>query len=217
MRRLLFIFALFISFNLHAAHITDKLLAGVYKTPDKDSKAIMFLNSGAPLEVIETQNGFTKVRTSDDTIGWVKNQYVTEELPTNARLIDLQERMSKMRKELQRTKDELKKARDETTIVNVSSDDEKSSKLLQQIQSLKQDKKKLKRQLETAKKEVKTVEVVRSARMPGQQTMSEEGLVLFELKPWHLYSLLAFMLFMLILGYMIKSMMIKRKYGGFSI
>lgn len=83
-----------------AAHITDKLVVGLYPEPAAEGTPIQLLSSGTPLEVISRRAGFAEVRLADDTRGWVEAAYVTEEKPAKAVLLETQARLRQMGMEL---------------------------------------------------------------------------------------------------------------------
>lgn len=83
-----------------AAHITDKLVVGLYPAPAAEGTPIQLLSSGTPLEVLSRRSGFAEVRLADDTRGWVEAAYVTEEKPAKAVLLETQARLRQMGMEM---------------------------------------------------------------------------------------------------------------------
>lgn len=83
-----------------AAHITDKLVVGMYAQPKAEGTPLQLLSSGTPLEVIRRQGGFAEVRLADQTTGWVEAGYVTEDKPARAMLLETQARLRQMGMEL---------------------------------------------------------------------------------------------------------------------
>lgn len=88
----------------HSAYITDKLVAGLYQEARVTDKPLKALNSGTPLEVISRKNGFVKVRTSDNTVGWVESTYLTDEKPARSILLDTQARLATLQKQFEKLK-----------------------------------------------------------------------------------------------------------------
>lgn len=91
---------LFVSFFpvvVPAAHVTDKLLVGIYTSADTSSKLLKLVESGTPLDVLETDNGFSKVRLGDGVEGWIEKSYVTEEKPAKAILLETQAKLAAMK------------------------------------------------------------------------------------------------------------------------
>lgn len=83
-----------------ASHITDRLLAGLYAEPALTEQPLQLLPSGTPLEILERQAGFQKVRLGDGTEGWVEARYVSEEKPAKAMLLEAQARLAQLQAEL---------------------------------------------------------------------------------------------------------------------
>jgi SH3 domain protein len=82
------------------AHITDKLVVGLYGDPSAEGTPIRLLSSGTPLDVLERSGDFARVRLADQTQGWVEATYVTEEKPAKAVLLETQARLRQMGLEL---------------------------------------------------------------------------------------------------------------------
>jgi len=83
-----------------AAHITDKLLAGLYEEPSSGQKPIKLLASGTPVDVLEKRGGYQRVKLADGTEGWVNGSYVTEEKPAQVKLLEAQARMTDLQEQL---------------------------------------------------------------------------------------------------------------------
>ena len=87
-----------------AAHITDKLVVGIYAEPLAEGQPLQLLSSGTPLEVLQRKQGFIEVRLADDQRGWVEARYVTDEKPAKAMLLETQLKLRKLTGELQALK-----------------------------------------------------------------------------------------------------------------
>lgn len=111
MLRILFVFLLAISCSVQAAHITDKLLVGLYTKPASGVQPIKVLPSGTPLEVLERKDAFSKVRLGDGKEGWVKSVYISDEKPARAMLLELQAKSSTLKDKLSQMEKELEAAR----------------------------------------------------------------------------------------------------------
>ena len=82
------------------AHITDKLVVGVYSEPKAEGTPLRLIASGTPLEVLKRGQGFSEVRLADETRGWVESSYITEEKPAKAMLLETQAKLRQMGMEL---------------------------------------------------------------------------------------------------------------------
>jgi SH3 domain protein len=76
-----------------AAHITDKLVIGLYAQAGTEAAPIRLLSTGMSLEVLEREGEFVEVRLADGVKGWVEARYVTEEKPAKAILLETQTRL----------------------------------------------------------------------------------------------------------------------------
>ena len=84
-----------------AAHITDKLVVGIYAEAGAGAPPIRLLSSGMPLDVLRHAAGFAEVRLADGTRGWVESRYVTDEKPAKAVLLETQTRLRVLDAKLQ--------------------------------------------------------------------------------------------------------------------
>jgi len=89
-----------------AAHVTDKLVAGVYAEPGTDGSPLRLVSSGTPLEVLSRKDGYAQVRLADDTQGWIDASYVTDEKPDKAILLETQAKLRQMGIELARLREQ---------------------------------------------------------------------------------------------------------------
>jgi SH3 domain protein len=92
--------------SVWSAHITDTLVVGVYPSPKVEGQPLQLLSSGAPLEVLRREDGFAEVRLADGTTGWVEADYVTDEKPAKAMLLETQARLRQMGLELAKLRGE---------------------------------------------------------------------------------------------------------------
>jgi len=79
-------------------HITDRLLAGLYPEPDATSEPLRLLSSGTPVEKVQQQGGYVRVRLPDHTTGWVESIYLTEDTPAQILLLEAQAKMQRLRR-----------------------------------------------------------------------------------------------------------------------
>ena len=88
-----------------AAHITDKLLAGLYPEPATKGQPIKLLSSGTAVEVLEKRQVFHRVRLADGVEGWVNSAYLTDEKPAKTLLLEARARIEQLEKRLQEAQD----------------------------------------------------------------------------------------------------------------
>ncbi len=107
MLRILFVLLLAMT-SVQAAHITDKLLVGLYAQPKSGIQPSKVLPSGTPLEVLERKDAYSKVRLGDGKEGWVKSVYISNEKPARAMLLELQAKTSTLQNKLRDAENRLK-------------------------------------------------------------------------------------------------------------
>lgn len=83
-----------------AAHITDRLVVGLYAEPTTEGKPVELLTSGAALEVLSRREGFAEVEVASGNRGWVEDRYVTDDKPAKAELKETQARLRQQGLEL---------------------------------------------------------------------------------------------------------------------
>lgn len=91
----------------YSAHITDKLLAGMYATPDSTQQPIQLLPSSTPVELISEQNGFVQVQLVDGKTGWVEKRFLSEDKPAKVRLLALQSKYRQLQVKLDNAEQQL--------------------------------------------------------------------------------------------------------------
>ncbi len=62
-------------------YVSDMLILTVREGPGKNFKVLKTLKSNDPVEIIEKQDKYYKIKTSDGIIGWVEKQYITNSVP----------------------------------------------------------------------------------------------------------------------------------------
>ena len=105
---LLFMLVL-LSATARGAHITDQLLAGLYTEPAGNGRTMRVLPSGTPVERLKQRDGFTLIRLSDNSEGWVETRYITDNKPAKVQLLELQAKHGALKHRLQETERALKR------------------------------------------------------------------------------------------------------------
>jgi len=102
----LFWTAVFVGFALAGAvqadtrYVSDVLLINLRERQDTASPTVRLLRTGEAMEVLETSDGFLRVRTAEGEEGWVSEQYVTRDLPKARVIAQLQDETAKLRARL---------------------------------------------------------------------------------------------------------------------
>ncbi len=76
--------------------VTDSFEITMRTGPSNNNKIIKMLRSDAPLEVLEEQDGWIRVRARDGKEGWVLSRFTQKSLPKSIQLQRLQEKNEKL-------------------------------------------------------------------------------------------------------------------------
>ena len=100
------------SFSAHAEKlfVTDRVLVGVHQNPSEASPMIKSVPSGTQLEVLETDSGFSRIKTSDGIEGWINSQYLVKQKPAAALLDAAERQLKKAKEDLKAVKEAKKKS-----------------------------------------------------------------------------------------------------------
>ncbi len=79
-------------------YVIDRLLVGVHEDTARDSAIVKVVPTATMLEILKREKDFVKVRTPDGSEGWVDASYLTEEVPSQLVVEEL-EAWKKTRKE----------------------------------------------------------------------------------------------------------------------
>ncbi|MFT6656179.1 MAG: SH3 domain protein [Marinomonas primoryensis] len=129
-----------LSATAHSAtvYISDVQFVAIREGLDNSTRAVeRGLKSGTPLDVIEQNDGYTKVRTPSGNEGWVADYFLSEDMVTRDQLDTLRARLSKSTESRTEIVDTLKLSQQkiqELSNINTSLNDENES-LKQQLQT----------------------------------------------------------------------------------
>lgn len=129
-----------LSATAHSAtvYISDVQFVAIREGLDNSTRAVeRGLKSGTPLDVIEQNDGYTKVRTPSGNEGWVADYFLSEDMVTRDQLDTLRTRLSKSTESRTEIVDTLKASQQkiqELSNTNTSLNNENKS-LKQQLQT----------------------------------------------------------------------------------
>ncbi|MET0084520.1 MAG: TIGR04211 family SH3 domain-containing protein [Sedimenticola sp.] len=238
MKKYLIICLALLAAPLQGAHITDKLLAGLYEKPDTSGEPLKVLPSGTPVEVLEKKKGLSKVRTGDDTIGWIENSYITNEKPARVMLLELQAKTGPLQQRLREAESELKQLRAGQPAPDAPADADNGKALAEakaQIEQLSQELAESNAALEQAsseagagdsaleqenqalRKRIEDAAAALGSPLPSQPSATAGNGNGYRFHPWHLLVLGVIILVSFISGIAYKNFRIAKRYGGFRI
>ncbi|MGD8560185.1 MAG: TIGR04211 family SH3 domain-containing protein, partial [Gammaproteobacteria bacterium] len=101
--------SLIITEQAHAQslYVTDKISIGIYRDSSVESERIKSLPSGAIVNVLTTENGFTRIRTTDNIEGWVQSKFLSNEKPTQIAYVQLASKYQALQQKLQNQQQQL--------------------------------------------------------------------------------------------------------------
>lgn len=80
--------------------VADNLRVGVRAEPFNKSPSIAIINTGTPIDILETKGNYVKVRTPSGAEGWVKSAYLSPEKPALLHLKEATEKLQQLEQEL---------------------------------------------------------------------------------------------------------------------
>lgn len=117
-------------------YVTDQLRLSLYKKASANSGTLKLLTSGDVLGVLERSGPYSKVKTEEGKIGWVKNGFLVSIPPASFLLVEEQEKNKKLSVQLEKYSNTQKIIDDyENTIQKMNADDELIGQELDKIKS----------------------------------------------------------------------------------
>ena len=224
MKNIIFILALFVYSILNVlfadepAYITDSLQLRLFKEPSEKSEIIQTMQSGESVEVIETKGAYSRVRTYDNIVGWVKSAFLVTETPPTL----LYYAVSEENKELKQELEQLKKN-------NMSSDDSdkeaiehsitsKITQLKQDLQQQREENKQLQKELaEFRDKNIFSTGEIKPKTTTFNKFAYQTSSLALEKVLYLFAGLLLFLVFGIVLGARFSSRRIRKRLHGFTL
>ena len=98
-------------------YATDDFTVPIRRGTSTGHKILRMVSSGTPLEVLQTgDEGYTKVKTPEGTVGWILTRYLIDQPPTRDQVAQLEERLAALESEnqtLQSERESLKTIRND--------------------------------------------------------------------------------------------------------
>lgn len=87
-------------------YVSDRLIISVREGQDQNAAVLGYLETGAPVELLEEKEDFLRIRTEDGIEGWVRTQYIVSEKPKVLIIDNLKNEIEALNKEIQTIKNE---------------------------------------------------------------------------------------------------------------
>jgi|GEM_PF-768146 len=89
--------------NAQTVYVTDKVLLGVYGEQQQEN-LLKVLPTGTPLEILERDGNFAKVRGPDGLEGWVDASYLINDKPSQLLILEQADKQKQMQAELEKVR-----------------------------------------------------------------------------------------------------------------
>ncbi len=114
-------FVLLLAIFVQSAHadvryVSDTLIITMRSGKGNRYRIIKHLKTGTPLEVIEEDNEYLKVRTKGGETGWVLKQYLTKKIPKAKVITILRAETDRLKKDIQKMEDDNRALRQKRNI-----------------------------------------------------------------------------------------------------
>ena len=87
-------------------YVSDRLIISVRDGQHQNAAVLGYLETGAPVEILEEKEDFLRIRTEDGIEGWVRTQYLVSEKPKILIIENLKNEIETLNKEIQTIKNE---------------------------------------------------------------------------------------------------------------
>jgi len=207
LKRFLFLL-LFLPVTVNAAHITDKLLAGMYVKPNNTQQPIELLPSGTPIELIGEARGFVKVQLVDGKTGWVEKRFISEQKPAKVRLLSLQSKYRQLQEKLDRAEAALADLKQPAKTVAAEEKEKAEAKLQAERAKAREETWQLQQQIKPS-----TAVEVSTQKVSKKGAKDSDGLI------WlvFLFALLVVALVSVYVGMKIQETRYLKRHGGFRL
>jgi uncharacterized protein YgiM (DUF1202 family) len=99
-------------------YVSDTLRVGVRPAPNSHAAPIGVAKSGMRLEILESSDGYVRIRTEGNLEGWVRDTYVVKAPPAMVKLETLQQRQNKLQNEVKALRDDNQVLQEANRVLN---------------------------------------------------------------------------------------------------
>lgn len=120
MHRILWAVVFLVSVNAYAetVYVIDRIRVGIYSGVANQEPLLANVVTGEALQVLQKEDGYIRVRTTQGTEGWIDAAYVTTEAP-------VRQRVDVVRKQLKAARDQVSKLREKLVATQQALSEEK--------------------------------------------------------------------------------------------
>jgi len=99
-------------------YISDKLRVGVRPQPSQQVAPVNVVVTGMKLKVLQSKDGFIKIRSESGVEGWIKQIYVVDKPPAELALKKMKKAQSALKDELEKQAETIKAMNEAQTVLN---------------------------------------------------------------------------------------------------
>jgi SH3 domain protein len=108
---IVFIVAFIVSASINSVfadtrYVSDRLIISVREGQSQNAAVLGYIETAAPVDIIEEKEDFLKIRTKDGIEGWVRAQYIVSEKPKVLIIENLKNEIAALNKEIETLKNE---------------------------------------------------------------------------------------------------------------
>ena len=119
------------------AYVSDIQFVAIREGQSNNTRAVeRGIKSGTPLEVLEQENGYTKVKTPSGNEGWIADYFLSDDAVTRDQVISLQAKLSSLSESKQKVNSDFQQSKQQISDLNrqVASLESDKTQLIKQIQ-----------------------------------------------------------------------------------
>lgn len=85
-------------------YVSDRLIISVRDGQDKNAAVLGYIETGAPVDILEEKEDLLKIRTNDGIEGWVRAKYIVSEKPKALIIENMKNEITALNKEIETLK-----------------------------------------------------------------------------------------------------------------
>jgi SH3 domain protein len=85
-------------------YVSDRLIVSVRDGQDQNAAVLGYIETGAPVDILEEKENLLKIRTKDGIEGWVRAQYIVSEKPKPLIIENMKNEITALNKEIETLK-----------------------------------------------------------------------------------------------------------------
>lgn len=208
---LIFIFICAPLYAQEIAYVTDSLKLRLYSQPNDTSNVLLTLESGDSVELLETQNGFSRVITFDGSKGWVKSAFLVTEPPAKLLYYSVSEQNKELQTKIEALHDQA---------LNSSTESSKADRMqIKKLQTALAKEQEVNQKLQEQIADTRHTQVFKEAKTsPSFQNENNKLAAVLVYKEWIILGLAAVLLLLgFLFGIKISAWRMRKRLHGFRL